>query len=109
MQFDVSLLVFSTSLPLTEIAYLSEIVRDRPFNLMWVIKVYTRKIESSCYCGKPDVFQNIVGCEAKRGRVKCSKWVHQSCKFRGFIFVMNIVTVDSATCIDISIVSFLNK
>jgi ribosomal protein S25 len=24
-------------------------------------------------------------------------------------FVMNIVTVDSATCIDISIVSFLNK
>ena len=38
-----------------------------------VVKVYTRKIESSCYCGKPDVFQNMVGCEAKRGRVKCSK------------------------------------
>ena len=44
-----------------------------------VVKVYTRKIESICYCGKPDVFQNMVGCEAKRGRVKCSKWVHQSC------------------------------
>ena len=44
-----------------------------------VVKVYTRKIESSCYCGKPDVFQNMVECEATRGRVKCSKWVHQSC------------------------------
>ena len=44
-----------------------------------VVKVYTRKIESICYCGKPDVFQNMVGCEAKRGRVKCSKWVHHSC------------------------------
>jgi hypothetical protein len=44
-----------------------------------VVKVYTRKIESICYCGNPDVFQNMVGCEAKRGRVKCSKWVHQSC------------------------------
>ena len=42
-------------------------------------EVVTRKIESICYCGKPDVFQNMVGCEAKRGRVKCSKWVHQSC------------------------------
>jgi hypothetical protein len=29
--------------------------------------------------------------------------------FKGIGFVMNIVTVDSATCIDISIVSFLNK
>jgi hypothetical protein len=44
-----------------------------------VVKVYTRKIESSCYCGKPDVFQNMVGYETTRGRVKCSKWVHQSC------------------------------
>ena len=52
----------------------------------------------------------MVGCEAKRGRVKCSKWVHQSCSgVSGDGFVMNIVTVDSATCIDISIVSFLNK
>jgi hypothetical protein len=40
-----------------------------------VVKVYTRKIESICYCGKHDVFQNMVGCEVKRGRVKCSKWV----------------------------------
>jgi hypothetical protein len=30
-------------------------------------------------------------------------------EFQGIGFVMNIVTVDSATCIDISIVSFLNK
>ena len=44
-----------------------------------VVKVYTRKIQSSCYCGKLDVFQNMVECEAKRGRAKCSKWVHQSC------------------------------
>ena len=44
-----------------------------------VVKVCSRKIESICYCGKPDVFQNMVGCEAKRGRVTCSKWVHQSC------------------------------
>ena len=29
--------------------------------------------------------------------------------FQGIGFVMNIVTVDSATCIDISIVSFLNE
>ena len=75
-----------------------------------VVKVYTRKIESICYCGKPDVFQNMVGCEAKRGRVKCSKWVHQSCSgVSGDWFCDDIVTVDSATCIDISIVSFLNK
>jgi hypothetical protein len=40
---------------------------------------YTRKIESICYCGKPDVFQNMVGCEAKRGRVKCSKHVLYVC------------------------------
>jgi hypothetical protein len=29
--------------------------------------------------------------------------------FQGIAFVMNIVTVDSAICIDISIVLFLNK
>jgi hypothetical protein len=44
-----------------------------------VVKVYTRKIESSYHCGKLDVFQNMVGCEAKQDRAKCSKWVHQSC------------------------------
>jgi hypothetical protein len=44
-----------------------------------VVKVYATKIESSCYCGKLDVFQNMVGCEAKRGRVKWRKWVHQRC------------------------------
>ena len=46
-----------------------------------VVKVYSRKIESICYCGKPDVFQNMVGCEAKRGRVKCSKHVLYVCTY----------------------------
>ena len=43
-----------------------------------IVKVYTRKIESSCHCGKPDVFENMVGCEAKRGRVSCYKWAHMT-------------------------------
>jgi hypothetical protein len=48
------------------------------------------KIESICYCGKPDVFQNMVGCEAKRGRVKCSKWYTRVVQgFQGIGFVMN--------------------
>jgi hypothetical protein len=44
-----------------------------------IVKVYTRKIESSCHYGKPDVFENMVGCEAKRGRVSCVKWAHIGC------------------------------
>ncbi|VDI70203.1 Hypothetical predicted protein [Mytilus galloprovincialis] len=43
------------------------------------VKMHTRKIECSCVCGKPDILENMFGCEGKRGRVTCSKWVHQSC------------------------------
>jgi hypothetical protein len=35
--------------------------------------------------------------------------IHKTAVVQGIGFVMNIVTVDSAICIDISIVSFLNK
>ena len=43
------------------------------------VKIHTRKIECSCDCGKPDVFQDMIGCEAKRGRINCNKWVHVGC------------------------------
>jgi hypothetical protein len=75
-----------------------------------VVKVYTRKIESICYCGKPDVFQNMVGCEAKEVELSAVNGYTRVVQgFQGIGFVMNIVTVDSAACIDISIVSVLNK
>jgi hypothetical protein len=75
-----------------------------------VVKVYTRKIESICYCGKPDVFQNMV--DVRQNEVELSAvngYTRVVQGFQGIGFVMNIVTVDSATCIDISIVSFLNE
>ncbi|VDI57395.1 Hypothetical predicted protein [Mytilus galloprovincialis] len=43
------------------------------------VRIYARRIECSCQCGKPDVFENMIGCEAKRGRISCTKWVHQTC------------------------------
>ncbi|CAC5412486.1 unnamed protein product [Mytilus coruscus] len=43
------------------------------------VRIFARRIECSCQCGKPDVFENMIGCEAKRGRISCTKWVHQSC------------------------------
>jgi hypothetical protein len=47
-----------------------------------------------------DVRQNEVELSAVNGYTRV---------VQGIGFVMNIVTVDSATCIDISIVSFLNE
>ena len=44
-----------------------------------IVKVYTRKMESIFHCGTPDVFENMLGCEAKRGRVSCHKWAHIGC------------------------------
>ncbi|CAC5376336.1 unnamed protein product [Mytilus coruscus] len=43
------------------------------------VKIFARRIECSCQCGKPDVFENMIGREAKRGRISCTKWVHQTC------------------------------
>ncbi|XP_052103656.1 uncharacterized protein LOC127737165 [Mytilus californianus] len=43
------------------------------------VRIFARRIECSCQCGKPDVFENMIGCEAKRGRISCTKWVHQTC------------------------------
>lgn len=43
------------------------------------VRIYARRIDSNCQCGKPDVFENMIGCEAKRGRINCAKWVHQTC------------------------------
>ncbi|CAC5387653.1 unnamed protein product [Mytilus coruscus] len=37
------------------------------------VRIYARRIESNCQCGKPDVFENMIGCEAKRGRINCAK------------------------------------
>ncbi|CAG2235294.1 MSH6 [Mytilus edulis] len=38
------------------------------------VRIYARRIECSCQCGKPDVFENMIGYEAKRGRISCTKW-----------------------------------
>ncbi|XP_063408167.1 uncharacterized protein LOC134691530 [Mytilus trossulus] len=43
------------------------------------VRIYARRIDSNCQCGKPDVFENMIGCEAKRGRINCAEWVHQTC------------------------------
>ena len=52
-------------------------------------------------------FDEHTQCEVELSAVKGYTRVVQG--FQGIGFVMNIVTVDSATCIDISIVSFLNE
>ncbi|CAC5363338.1 unnamed protein product [Mytilus coruscus] len=41
------------------------------------VKVHQRKIECIYLCGKPDLYEIMIGCEAKR--VTCSKWAHQTC------------------------------
>ncbi|CAC5424992.1 unnamed protein product [Mytilus coruscus] len=43
------------------------------------VRIFARRIECSCQCGKPYVFENMIGCEAKRGQISCTKWVHQTC------------------------------
>ena len=50
-----------------------------------------------------DVRQNEVELNTVNGYTRVVQ------EFQGIGFVMNIVTVDSATCIDISVVSFLNE